>query len=140
MTRRVGWLALGGMGLVLAVCTPAGGLPSQMPPLQAFDNGAFRVDVPKGWPVTVAGNCATLAFVAQDPREPRLKIMYFGLVGPVYQSAAQKQLDQQYMMFGGFPIEWYDMPVVAPLTPENLLANFAQIAASQAAQRRACSR
>ncbi len=128
------WGAAAG-AIWLAGCGPAGGPPSGKPPLQAFDNGAFRVDVPKGWPVTAAGDCASLAFVAQDPQEPRRKILYFGLVGPVYQSAAQKQLDQQYMMSGGFPIEWHDMPVVAPLTPENLLANFAQIAASQAAQR-----
>lgn len=109
--------------------------PAKLPALQPFDNGAFALRVPKGWHMKVAGDCSTLAFVLEDPTEPLRKVVYFGTVGPVYLSAMQKQTDYQYMAMGGFPVEWQDMPVVEPLTPENLLANFSGIAASQVAQR-----
>ncbi len=107
----------------------------RLPSLEAFDNGAFALRVPKGWRMKLAGDCSTLAFVLEDPAEPLRKVVMFGAVGPVYLSAMQKQTDHQYMAMGGFPVEWHDMPVVEPLTPENLLANFAGIAASQVAQR-----
>lgn len=105
------------------------------PELQPFDNGFYSMQAPAGWLMAPAGDCATLAFVLQDPQEPLRKILYFGAVGPVYQTQAQKQVDWQYMSGYGYPVEWADMPVVDPLTPENLLASFAQIAASQLAQR-----
>jgi hypothetical protein len=120
------WLAGCGSGEPPAVPAPA---------LQPFDNGAFTMQVPQGWAMAVAGDCASLAFVLQDPQEPLRKILSFGMVGPVYQSMMQKQIDQQYMASGGFPIEWLDMPVVEPLTPGNLLANFSRIAASGVARR-----
>jgi len=106
-----------------------------MPPLETFDNGAFSLQVPRGWRMKTAGDCASLAFVLEDPAEPLRKVVYFGAVGPVYLSGMQQQLDQQYMSMGGYPIEWADMPVVEPLTPENLMANFAGIASSSVAQR-----
>lgn len=119
----------------LTSCRP-GGLPQvKLPPLRTFNHGAFHLEVPQGWAVAVAGDCASLAFVAQDPQEPLRKVFYFGMVGPVYQSPMQQQMDRQYMMAGGYPIDWHDMPVVNPLTPENLLVNFSQIASSQVAQR-----
>ncbi|MGD9612364.1 MAG: hypothetical protein AB7V22_05620 [Kiritimatiellia bacterium] len=105
------------------------------PELQPIDNGFFSMQVPAGWQLVPAGDCASLAFVLQDPQEPLRKILYFGTVGPVYQTPAQKQIDWQYMSGYGYPVEWADMPAVEPLTPENLLANFSQIAASQIAQR-----
>jgi hypothetical protein len=107
----------------------------ESPALQAFDNGIFTMQVPAGWRLTTAGDCATLAFVLQDPRQPLRKILYFGQVGPVYQTAMQKQMDHQYMRGGGYPVEWADMPVVDPLTPEHFLVQFPQIAASRIAQR-----
>lgn len=103
--------------------------------LQPFSNGAFSMQMPQGWRMSVAGDCASLAFVAQDPQEPLRKILHFGMVGPVYQFPAQKQIDWQYMSGFGYSVEWADMPVVEPLTPENLLENFAGIASSQLAQR-----
>ena len=106
----------------------------KMPPFQAFDNGAFSMQVPSGWNMAVAGDCTSLAFVLQDPREPLRKIFYFGLVGPVYQSQMQRQIDYQCMQMGAMPIQWFDMPVVEPLTPENLLSKFSQVASSQLAQ------
>jgi hypothetical protein len=110
-------------------------LQVKVPPLQPFDNGVFSMQMPAGWRMVPAGDCASLAFVLQDPQEPLRKILYFGMVGPVYQSQAQKQIDWQYMSGYGYPVEWADMPVVDPLTPENLLANFSWVAASQIAQR-----
>ncbi len=113
-----------------------GGAPAGKPPaLQAFDNGVFTMQVPAGWRMVSAGECASLAFVLEDPQQPLRKILYFGQVGPVYQTGMQKQIDHQYMAGYGYPVEWADMPVVEPLTPENFLAQFAQIAASQIAQR-----
>ena len=128
-------------GLILLAGCSAGEPPRsaeprvQAPALQPFDNGVFSMQVPTGWQMASAGDCASLAFVLQDPQEPLRKILYFGMVGPVYQTQTQKQVDWQYMSGYGHPIEWADMPVVDPLTPENLLANFSQVAASQIAQR-----
>jgi hypothetical protein len=100
-----------------------------------FDNGVFAMQIPSGWRMVPAGECASLAFVLYDPQEPLRKILYFGQVGPVYQTQVQKQVDHQYMTGYGLPVDWGDMPVVEPLTPENFLLNFAQVAASQLAQR-----
>ena len=127
----VAWVGL----MLLAGCGSGELPPVKAPALQPFNNGAFAMQIPQGWNVAVAGDCASLAFVLQDPQEPLRKIVSFGMVGPVYQSVMQKQIDQQYMASGGFPVEWFDMPVVEPLTPENLLANFSQIAASGLARR-----
>jgi len=43
-------------------------------------------------------------------------------------------LDCQYMQMGGYPILWYEMPVVDPLTPENFFKNFSAIAETQIAE------
>ena len=137
MITRVGILVL--LGLVAGCGSSERGssaAPRIRPPeLQPFDNGFFKMQVPAGWQMVPAGDCASLAFVLQDPQEPLRKILYFGTVGPVYQTQAQKQIDWQYMSGYGYPVEWADMPAVEPLTPENLLANFSQIAASQIARR-----
>ena len=131
LTVAWAWLVGCGPGDAQRASAPA----VRMPALQAFDNGAIAMQVPKGWTMTLAGDCASLAFVVQDPQEPLRKIVFFGMVGPVYQTAMQKQIDYQYMSNSGFPVEWHDMPVVDPLTPENLLANFPFIASSQVARR-----
>ena len=136
-------MAMKGFCRVFVICVWMSGVgcgpgradaPVKWPPLQAFDNGAFSMQVPAGWNMAVAGDCTSMAFVIQDPREPLRKILYFGLVGPVYQSQTQRQVDYQCMQMGAMPIQWFDMPVVDPLTPENLLANFSQVASSQLAQ------
>ncbi len=121
--------------LGVAGCGPGSAAPQgRVPPLQPFDNGAFSMQIPAGWNLAVAGDCTSLAFVLQDPREPLRKILYFGLVGPVYQSQMQRQIDYQCMQMGAMPIQWFDMPVVDPLTPENLLSKFSQVASSRLAQ------
>ena len=107
----------------------------RFPPLQSFDNGAFSLQVPANWNMAVAGDCASLAFVLRDPQEPLRMVLFFGMVGPVYQTHAQRQIDLQYMSAGGFPVDWIDMPVVDPLVPENFLAHFPHIASSQIARR-----
>lgn len=127
----VAWVGV----MLLAGCGSGESPPARAPALQPFNNGAFAMQIPQGWNMAVAGDCASLAFVLQDPQEPLRKIVSFGMVGPVYQSVMQKQIDQQYMASGGFPVEWFDMPVVAPLTPGNLLVNFSQIAGSGLARR-----
>jgi hypothetical protein len=102
--------------------------------LQRFDNGIVSIDVPSGWDVFLAGQCAELAVVLRDRSQPLRQVFYFGSVGPVYMSQRQKQLDQQYMSMGGYPVPWIEMPVIEPLTPENFLVHFEQITATQAAR------
>lgn len=104
-------------------------------PLERFDAGFFAIDKPRGWEIVTAGSCTEFAFLIQDPKEPRRQIFYFGSVGPVYTSQAQKEIDQAYVRAGGFDIPWRDAPVVDPLTPENYLSHWPQIAAMQAARR-----
>jgi hypothetical protein len=102
--------------------------------LESFDTGFFSIQKPEGWPVQVAGQCSTLAFLIRDPEEPLRQIFHFGRVGPVYLSRQQKNLDLQYVNMGGYDIAWIEMPVVEPLTPERFLEVFPQIARTGAAR------
>lgn len=111
--------------------SPSGGDTSL--PLERFDAGFFSVNKPRGWDIVTAGSCTEFAFLIQDPADSRRQIFYFGSVGPIYLSQAQKDLDLAYMQAGGFNIPWSDAPVVDPLTPENYLAHWPGIAAMRAA-------
>lgn len=102
--------------------------------MEGFDGGFFSIEKPKDWNVVTAGNCATLAFLIRDPAQPLRQIFYFGEVGPVYMVEQQKQIDYQYMAMGGYPVTWFEMPVVNPLTPSNFLQQFHQIAQTQSAR------
>jgi hypothetical protein len=102
-------------------------------PLERYDVGFFSIQKPKGWTVTIAGHCGTLAFLIRDPQNPLRQIFYFGSVGPIYMSQAQKDLDAWYMSQGGYPIPWADAPVVDPFTPANFLAHWPEIADMDAA-------
>jgi len=102
---------------------------------EKFDGGFFSIEKPKGWEVVTAGACADFAFLVYDPHQPLRQIFYFGEVGPVYISEQQKEIDYQYMKMGGYPIIWYEMPVVNPLTPSNFLRQFHLIAKTEIAQR-----
>ena len=103
-------------------------------PLEPFNGGFFTIYKPSGWRMVTAGQCGTFAFVMRDPSNPLRQIFYFGEVGPVYMSSQQKQLDRQYMNMGGYPVSWIEMPVVAPLTPANFLAQFHKIARTNVAR------
>jgi len=103
--------------------------------LEKFDGGFFSIEKPKGWKVVTAGACANFAFLLYDTREPLRQIFYFGEIGPVYISEKQKQIDYQYMKMGGYPILWFEMPVINPLTPTNFLCQFHLIAETEIAQR-----
>jgi hypothetical protein len=48
--------------------------------------------------------------------------------------AQQKQIDYQYMAMGGYPVTWFEMPVISPLIPSNFLKQFHQIAQTQTAR------
>jgi hypothetical protein len=103
-------------------------------PLEHFDAGFFSIDKPKGWTIVTSGRCTTFALLAYDPANPMRQIYYFGSVGPVYMSQAQKDIDEDYMSQpGAYPIPWADAPVVDPFTPENYLAHWPQIADMAAA-------
>jgi hypothetical protein len=131
------------MGLVLlAGCGGGGGKSTQPPeddgqlPLETYDAGFFSIRKPKGWTVTTAGSCTLFAFLVQDPQDPLRQIFYFGTVGPVYTRQAQKDLDQWYVDHGGFDIiTWLDAPVIDPLTVENYVAHWPDIASMEAATR-----
>jgi len=102
--------------------------------LEKFDGAFFSIEKPKGWEVVTAGACADFAFLMYDPGEPLRQVFYFGEVGPVYMSEQQKQIDYQYMKMGGYPVLWFEMPVVNPLTPSNFLCQFHLIAQTEIAQ------
>jgi hypothetical protein len=102
-------------------------------PLELYNTGFFSISKPRGWTVTTAGSCGTFAFLIRDPQQPLRQIFYFGTVGPVYISQAQKELDASYVAHGGFPHTWLDAPVIDPLTPANYLAHWPDIAAMAAA-------
>jgi hypothetical protein len=101
---------------------------------EEHDGDFFSLDKPKGWDVITAGSCAQFAFVIRDPRQPLRQVFYFGEVGPVYMSQIQKEIDLNYVQMGGHSVQWIEMPIVDPLTPENFLANWSLIASSSTAQ------
>jgi hypothetical protein len=103
--------------------------------LEDYNGGFFSIKKPVGWDIVTAGSCSTFAFCIRDKENPANQIFYFNEVGPVYLAEEQKTVDKNYMDMGGFPISWYEMPVVNPLTPENFLANFHLIARTDIAKR-----
>jgi hypothetical protein len=127
------------LALVVAGCGGGGDdggtpTPSNQIPFEHYDAGFFSIDKPQGWTVTTAGACGTFAFLIRNPQDPRWQIFYFGTVGPVYMSQAQKDFDIWYVNNGGFNvITWLDAPVIDPLTPQNYLAHWPEIADMQAA-------
>ncbi|MBN1762199.1 MAG: hypothetical protein JW878_03835 [Methanomicrobia archaeon] len=102
--------------------------------LETFNGGFFTIDKPQGWNIYTAGSCADFAFLLRDPQDPLRQVFFFGEVGPVYMSEEQKQIDYDYMSMGGYPIQYIEMPVVDPLTPENFLQQFHLITETSIAQ------
>lgn len=102
--------------------------------MEAFNGGYFSMVKPAGWEIITAGQCSELAFLVRDPRNHIRRVFYFGQVGPVYLNQQQKQIDLQYMQIGGYPVTWFEMPVVQPLTPENFLKSFHLIAQTRIAR------
>jgi hypothetical protein len=113
--------------------TAPGPEPPGTLPLERYDVGFFSINKPRGWTVTIAGRCGELAFLIRDPGNPLRQIFYFGSVGPIYMSQAQKNCDSIYVSQGGYPIPWMDAPVVDPFTPANFLAHWPGIAHMAAA-------
>jgi hypothetical protein len=101
--------------------------------LEKYDGGFFTVDIPANWDVITAGECSTVAVYSYDKTNPANQIFYFGEIGPVYLAEEQKKVDKDYMDMGGYPVSWYEMPVINPLTPENFLSSFHLIAATDIA-------
>jgi hypothetical protein len=102
--------------------------------LETFNGGVFTIDKPQGWNIYTAGSCADFAFLLRDPQDPLRQVFFFGEVGPIYMSKEQKQIDYDYMSMGGYPIQYIEMPVVDPLTPENFLQQFHLITETSIAQ------
>lgn len=109
--------------------------PSPSLKLEDYKGGFFSIKKPTGWEIVTAGSCSTFAFCIRDKEDPANQIFYFNEVGPVYLAEEQKTVDKRYMDMGGYPVTWYEMPVVNPLTPENLLENFHLIARTDIAQK-----
>ena len=112
----------------------AGGRPAGLE-VSPYDGGFFTIKVPRNWHVLTAGSCSDFAFVVRDPSEPLRQIFYFGQVGPVYLCEQQRQIDEEYVAMGGYPIIWLDTPVVKPLTPAGFLLQFEKIARTESARR-----
>lgn len=102
--------------------------------LENYDGDFFKIRKPAGWKLTTAGQCSTFAFLVRDPSCSVRQIFMFSEAGPFYMSSTQQQIDMQYMRNGGYPIQWIDMPVVDPLTPENFIQQFHVMARSQIAR------
>ena len=139
-----GWKRIWAMALILTIGTGCGGddggndgitdpPPTEDLPLELYDAGFFTIEKPVGWEVITAGGCTTFAFLVRDPRQPLRQIFYFGTVGPLYLCQDQKDLDAWYVAHGGYPHTWMDAPVIDPLTPENTLAHWSEIADMEAA-------
>jgi len=107
---------------------------SEMIQLEEYKGNFFTIKKPVGWEMITAGSCSTFSFLIRDKEKPERQIFYFGEVGPVYLDERQKQIDKEYMDMGGYPIIWYEMPVVKPLTPENFLKSFYLIAQTNIAK------
>ena len=103
--------------------------------LENYDGGYFSIKKPVGWDVVTAGGCSTFSFYIADKNHPANRIFYIGEVGPVYLAEEQKTIDQNYVSLGGSLPTWFEMPVINPLTPENLLAGFHLVAQTTIAQK-----
>ena len=125
--------SLGVLGLVFYLFAAVEVSPAALR-LVPYQNPAFTMQVPAGWRVFTAGQCAELAVLARDPAEPLRQVFYFGAVGPFYALAQRKQQDIFYMRSGGYPVPWVEMPVVAPLTPARFLEQFPHIASTRLAR------
>ena len=108
--------------------------PTPILKLEGYNGGFFSIEKPVGWDIVTAGSCSTFAFCIRDKEHPANQIFYFNEVGPVYLADEQKVVDKNYMDMGGYPVTWFEMPVVKPLTPENFLANFHLIAKTSIAR------
>ncbi len=109
--------------------------PTMTSRLELFDVGPtfFSIRKPMGWDIHIGGVCGTLGILMRDPAVPLRQIFYFGLIGPVYLKEQQRQIDQDYINHGGFPMTWLDAPAVDPLTVENFFTAWPGIAAMKAA-------
>jgi hypothetical protein len=128
---RSGWLMVLSLGLVLLATVEASPAAERLVP---YETAAFTMQVPQGWRVFVAGQCAELAVVTRDPARPLRQVFYFGSVGPFYAMAQRKQEDIFYMRSGGYPVPWAEMPVVEPLTPARFVEQFQHIASTNLAR------
>jgi hypothetical protein len=102
--------------------------------LEEYDGDFFTLSKPAGWEVVTAGACSTFAFYTRDKENPANQLFYFGEIGPVYLAEEQKEVDQNYMDMGGYPVSWFEMPVINPLTPENFLSSFHLVAETNIGQ------
>jgi hypothetical protein len=109
-------------------------LPVPFLKLEDYDGGFFNIKKPVDWSIVTAGYGSTLAFNLRDKENPVNRIFYFNEIGPVYLAEKQKTIDKNYMDMGGYKVQWFEMPVVDPLTPENFLANFQLISETQIAK------
>lgn len=99
--------------------------------MENYSTAAFSIKKPVGWKVIIAGDCATLAFVVRDPKNPLKQAFFFSQVGPVFADFQSKQMYAQSMMIPTDQVLDTDLPVIPYATPETLLENFNNIAKSR---------
>jgi len=102
--------------------------------LESYNGGIFTISKPAGWEVVTGGACSTFGLDIRDKANPANRIFFMGEVGPLYLAESQKEVDQNYMDMGGYPVLWYEMPVIDPLTPENFLVSYHLVAETSIAQ------
>ncbi|MFH1559419.1 MAG: hypothetical protein ABIC19_02760 [Patescibacteria group bacterium] len=96
--------------------------------LVPWTDGAVSLSIPFDWNVFTGGECATKSILARDPSSELKQVFYFSQAGPVYTSQEQKTRDYSYMKMGGYNITWLKSPVVNPVTADNYLMNFSDLA------------
>lgn len=74
-----------------------------------------------------AGTKDPLAFLARDEKEPLRQVFCFSEIGLFYVDQNQKQTEIDYQNNSGKPIQWTDMPVIAPYSGTAFFSYFENI-------------
>ncbi len=97
--------------------------------LTSWTDTAVSMNLPAGWNIYTGGQCATKSILARDPYSELKQVFYFSEAGPVYPNSESKQRDQDYVnLWKGTELDYFESPVISPLTAENFLKNFHKLA------------
>lgn len=110
------------------------GQPAAPAGLEAYDAGFFWLQKPVGWQVVTAGSYSTFGYLLRDPANPARQIVYLGSISPLYASIEQKEIDRWYMTNQGYPVPWFQMPVIDQDNPATVFTTWPELAASDVAR------
>lgn len=103
--------------------------------LEKYNGQFFSMEKPVGWDVYTVGYCSNLGILVTDRNAPQNQIFLFSTVGPMFLTERAKSETTRYMQNGGYYINYWEMPIVNPFTPENFLSNFYAMANTQDAKK-----